>query len=130
MVTPKLSGRKEIDIGGTVMDMLMVMSEGNPGAITVLSEMLKSDEALGFFLILGLDDMNIRGTQVWIGYKDYCGQDINKFIEATKNRDPEMVRVINQEGARGNHKDKAVDGGASYPGGRLLLDESPVEAGA
>jgi len=128
MATPKLSDRKEIDIGSTVMDMMMVMSENNPGAITVLSEMLKVDEALGFLLILWLDDMNIRGTQVWIGYKNYCGQDINKFIEATKNRDSEMIRVINEEGARGNHKDKAVEGGASYPGRRFLLKETMVGA--
>jgi hypothetical protein len=123
-VGEQVSERPEIDLGGTVMDFLVTMSEGNPGAITVLSQVLKSDEDLGFLLVLQLDDMNIRGTQVWIGYKDYCGQDIDKFIDCVKNRDPEMIRAINEEGVKGNHKDKAVHSGASFPGGRFLLGQN------
>ena len=82
---------------------------------------LKQEPNIGYVLILGLDDMNIRGSQIWIGYKDYCKEDIMKFIQAIKDRDPEMINKINQESLNGNHNDRAVIGGASFPNGRELL---------
>jgi hypothetical protein len=60
------------------MDTLILMAEGNPGALNVLIELEKSDNLVW---AMHLDDMNIRGTQIWLGYKDYCKQDLNKFVE-------------------------------------------------
>ena len=114
------STRKEIDMMASTMDFLVAMSEGNPGAINVLMQMMDKSE-MGLLDILSLDDMNIQGTQIWIGYKDYCGQDIDKFIECVRNRDNDMIAKINEEGLRGNHKDKAVYSGASSPNNRILL---------
>lgn len=105
--------REEIKLDTSAMDLIVSMSEGNPGAVTVIAQLLK-DKDMGLIFLLNLDDMNIRGTQIWVGYKDYCKEDIDKFREAVKKRDPEMVAKINAEGLRGNHKDKAVVGGASY----------------
>jgi len=105
--------RKEIGLNDSVMETIIIMSEGNPGAITVLVQLLE-DKEKGLFYILRLDDMNIRGTQIWIGYKDYCKQDIENFKTAILKRDPLMIEAINKEGGRGNHPDKAVSNGASY----------------
>jgi hypothetical protein len=112
--------RKEIDSKATTLDLITLMSEGNPGAINVLMQLMKETEE-GLILAVHLDDMNIRGTQIWIGYKDYCGEDIHKFAECVKTRDQGMVDKINAEGLRGNHKDKAVKSGASYK--REMLEE-------
>jgi hypothetical protein len=111
--------RKDIGLHDTGMDLLMTMSEGNPGALRVLSEMLT--DPIGFMQVLSLDDMNIRGTQIWVGYKDYCGEDILKFRECVKTRDPGMVEAINNEGRAGNHTWMAVTSGASFKGGRKYL---------
>lgn len=88
--------REEIGFNKSTMDCLVAMAEGNPGAITVLSEILQKDPH-GLITVLHLDDMNIRGPQIWVGYKDFCGQDIHKFIECVKNRDGEMIDAINNE---------------------------------
>lgn len=88
--------RKKVSLNMTVVDIAVLMSEGNPGALRVIGEILESDPQ-GPFILLDLDDMNIRGSQVWVGYKDYCGQNINKFKDAAKARDPKMVAVINHE---------------------------------
>jgi len=87
--------REEIKLEDSVMDVVIKMSEGNPGAVTVLSQMLKGDDLL---LLLHLDDMNIRGSQIWVGYKDHCHQDIELFKACIKSRDVEMVNTINNSG--------------------------------
>jgi len=102
--------REKIGINESLMDILFKLSEGNPGAITVLMQMLK--QPLGFLQILHLDDMNMWGSQIWVGYKYYCGQDIVKFMEALKTRDPEMVRVVNEQ--CGDSGELAVTSGASF----------------
>ena len=57
------------------------MSEGNPGAITVMTEMIKKDLLSGMASIFIIDDMNIRGSQIWICYKDVCNCDIDKLMK-------------------------------------------------
>lgn len=104
--------RKSIELKTTAIDLAVLMSEGNPGAATVLGRLMQNDK--DFPLILNLDDMNIRGTQIWIGYKDFCGEDMDKFKTAIGDRSPEMVEIINKVGQLGNHSHKAVTQGASF----------------
>ena len=80
----------------TNLELLVIMSEGNPGALTALTQILNKDPVTGVMTILHMDDMNIRGPQVWVGYKDYCGEDIEKFVEALQKRDEGMVLMINE----------------------------------
>ena len=105
--------REKIGLLDTGMDILLKMSEGNPGAATVLAELLKKDGTDGFFAILGLDDMNIRGSQVWVGYKDHCGMDMDRFLKAIKDRDADMVERTNEACAMTAEDEKAVTSGAS-----------------
>jgi hypothetical protein len=88
---------------GTVTD----LAEGNPGALNVI--MLLLNDNRGFIDLLSLDDMNIRGPQIWIGYSDYCERNIEAFRAAVRARDPELVECINSEYA----DEQAVVGGAS-----------------
>ena len=112
--------REPIDPILSPQDMIMLMGEGNPGAMTVLAHMMGTS-AENLPLILDLDDMNIRGTQIWVGYKLHCEQDLKRFIQCVKDRDEKMVEAINTEGRRGNHPHMAVKRGASNPGGRRML---------
>lgn len=89
--------RKKIELSDTTADVLLKMAEGNPGAITVLTAILDTYGNEGLMLILSLDDMNVRGSQIWVGYKDYCGEDINKFVQCINDRDRDMLNTINSQ---------------------------------
>lgn len=61
----------------SIMDMMMTMSEGNPGALTVLMQMMQDPR--GFMDILLLDTLDIRGSKVWMLYSDSCDKNTGKF---------------------------------------------------
>lgn len=92
---------EKIELTDTITDILFKLSGGNPGALNVLIQILKSGQSAdAIILMLSLDDMRVRGSSVWVGYKDFAGEDINVFIAAIRERDPEMLAVINSERAR------------------------------
>lgn len=102
--------RTSIPPSVSAIELAVIMSEGNPGALSVLIAIIHKDPVKGMFDILHLDDMNIRGPQIWIGYKDHCGQDLDRFLKALRERDAEMISKINK-----NHPEElAVEGGASF----------------
>ena len=106
-----MNEREKINVHATLVDIMLLISEGNPGAIREIEEIIDNDTISGFMTILGLDDMNIRGSQIWIGYKDHCEENLDKFITAIRTRDADMVTTINNE--PGN-TEIAVTSGASY----------------
>ena len=106
------TARPKIELEDTMFDAIYKISEGVPGAMVGITKLMESDEA-GFMLLLGLDDMNIRGSQVWEAYKYLYNEDAKKFAKAVKNRDKNMVDFINQEMASVGGE-KAVTGGASF----------------
>jgi hypothetical protein len=112
--------RKEVNIGDSIKETLFLFGEGNPGGLCVLMELMQ-DKERGFIDVLSLDDMNIRGTQIWIGYKGHCNEDLEVFRKAIRERSREMVDTINEEGLRGNHEHMAVTGGASHSGNRKMF---------
>ncbi len=77
----------KIQLTDTAPDILVKMSEGNHGAVSVLIRMLKEGEAIdpqsfmgGLGAILGLDTHRIYGSKIWMLYKDVCGQDLVKMM--------------------------------------------------
>jgi hypothetical protein len=116
-----MTSREEINIDGSVLDMLLLMSEGNPGAATVLSRIMNKCDA-GAMSIFDLDDMNIRGSQIWVAFKYVCNEDLDMLCEKLKKRDPSMVEAINKEMSRiPTYEWLAVQRGASKPGVRDTL---------
>lgn len=87
--------RVKLELSDSMMDIIVKMSEGNLGALTVLTTIIETEKEKGLLTILHLDDMNIRGEQIWLGFKDHCGEDINEFIECTTKRNKEMLKTIN-----------------------------------
>ena len=106
------TARPKIEFNDTTLETMIKMSEGTPGAIVAIGNIVKSDE-LGPMLLLGLDDMNIRGSQIWVAYKDLYKENTDRFVKAIRNRDKNMVDFINQEIATIGGE-KAVTGGASF----------------
>ena len=72
--------KEKITPNMSMMDMLMVMSEGNPGALTVLMNMLS--DPTGLLKILSLDSLGIRGPKIWMLYKDCSGENMDKFYKS------------------------------------------------
>jgi hypothetical protein len=75
------------------------MAEGNPGAISVMSMLLKKFNEDGLFAIIRLDDMQIRGWKIWVGFKDYCKQDLDLFYKLINSHDKDMLEFIKLESA-------------------------------
>ena len=118
--------RKNLDVFSMdIFDVCVAMSEGNMGAVNVLKNVLSEKDMLeGTMFLLNLDDMNIWGSQIWVAYKDYCGEKLDLFFESVSKRDSKMVEAVNIETARSGGGPKAVTNGASY--GRKELTNSEV----
>ena len=104
--------REKVSLFDNGMDVLIKMSEGNPGGLSILAELSKKERGVNIFH--GLDDMNIRGWQIWCGYKDYCKSNLDTFIDAIKKRDSDMVDKINEQAIRDQSPERAVTSGASF----------------
>lgn len=70
---------------------LVAMSEGNPGCASVLGQIAQKGEVIdpqmafeGLGHIMMLDTYNIYGSNVWVFYKDMCGQNIVRIIGAIR----------------------------------------------
>lgn len=105
--------RTKISFTDNLGGVIVTMAEGNPGALTVLMQLVK-DDPMGFMDVLNLDDMDMRGPQIWIAYKDHCKGDIEAFRKAVRDRDPEMVKTVNESRGNDPAAPKAVVHGASY----------------
>jgi len=99
--------RKPIHMDDSLREVLLKMAEDNPGAMRVLMKILGKFGYGCLSLILQLDSMNIRGKQIWIGYRYHCDADIDRFIRCIRDRDPEMIERINREGQNGMYPHKA-----------------------
>lgn len=73
-----------ITLESTPISAIVAMSEGNPGAVQALSELMKTD--MGFIDLCHLDDAGIYGSDIWVGYKNVCDFDIEKFIGMARGR--------------------------------------------
>lgn len=60
-----------------MMDMMMVLSEGNPGALTILTKMMNDPRSIMDILLL--DSLDIRGSKIWMLYSDSCDKNVGKF---------------------------------------------------
>ena len=109
--------RKSLELSDTPMDIILKMSERNPGGLNVVMSILDLppedvDHFMGpMGLLLDLDDMNIRGSQIWLAYKDHCKEDLPTLVKAIRDRDPQMVKTIND---LSSGEEVAVTAGGSY----------------
>ena len=88
--------RQAIDLDMEVEEVLAIMSEGDPQALYILTEILQKNQQ-GPQIILDLDDMNIRGRQITVGCQQVCLKSIKRFVQMVYNRSPWLVDEINKE---------------------------------
>lgn len=89
--------RKSID-GLHGIELVMVMAEGNPGAVGVMTTMIRErGSVIASIMIRILDMMNIRGSQIWVAYKDYAGSDMNRLVDALSTNDSGLIAKVNEE---------------------------------
>ena len=76
----------KIELTDSTFDVVMKMSEGNPGAADAIMQMLKGGEEIdpqglmgGFGNILMLDTWEIYGTEIYILWNDKCQWDLRKL---------------------------------------------------
>lgn len=112
--------RIEINSDDSLREVLLKMSEENPSAMRVMLKIIERLGNSGFSFLLQLDDMNIRGMQIFVGYKYHCGGDLDQFIKCVQEGDPRMVETINKEGRKGRYPHRAVTRGA-FAGTREFL---------
>ncbi len=75
-----------ITINMTFKEAILVMVEGNPGAVAVLGQLFKKRGEDAIVLCCHLDEMGIYGSDIWIAYKDVCGEKIDKLIPMITDR--------------------------------------------
>lgn len=107
---PDVRQRPKLDIGSD-RGIFLTMCEGNPGALQVLMKL--AEDPMGLMFILDLDDMGMRGSQIWIAWKDHCKCDLEVFKKALRDRDPAMVATVNAHRGTAPGTPQAVTGGAS-----------------
>jgi hypothetical protein len=76
----------KIKLTDNLADIFFKLSEGNPGALNVLVTIVKDedidpDDFLGpLGTLLSFDTHQIYGSNIWILYKDICGESIVKTV--------------------------------------------------
>jgi hypothetical protein len=108
--------RKELSPFNGLTDIMGIMMEGNPGALRVMCEVAQkqNNQTITLNFLLNLDDMNMRGAQIYVAWNDFCKNDHNRFIECVTNRDEKMIEAVNTEGKIKSYKHKAVKNSGSY----------------
>ncbi len=73
---------------------IMDICKGNPGAMSVIIKLI---DAAKFDVIEEIKEMGMRGCQIWIGYKDFCHEDIEDFASRVSKKDGDMIDLCNRE---------------------------------
>ena len=74
------NNKTRITANMSMEEMLITMSEGNPGALTCMMQMMNSDP-MALLDILLFDSMGIYGSKIYMVWNDCCGRDMKKFKE-------------------------------------------------
>ena len=106
--------RKErIELTDTTIDVMMKMAGGNPGALTVVTELLKrapdidKDSAMGGLgPILSLDTLGIYESRIWELYKDVCGQNITKMLAVLRGHQLGFLTQVQIDKAIGSETER------------------------
>lgn len=76
-----------IQLEDSIGSVIAKMAEGNPGAIGAIMEMMKEGEAIdpqgfmgGLGVVLGLDTLEIYGTDIYILWNDKCNRDVREVL--------------------------------------------------
>lgn len=66
-----------------IKEAIIEMSEGNPGALTCMMEMIDSNP-MAMLDILYFDSLGIYGSKIYMLWNDCCDRDMNKLNETLR----------------------------------------------
>ncbi len=71
---------EELIYAELIYEVFLTVSQGNPGAITVVTQLLKTypGEFMGF--VDKLVSLSLVGSELWVKYKE-CGNDLSRLAE-------------------------------------------------
>lgn len=76
-----------IEMNMTILDIVVALSEGNPGAINVLMEIVLNnpridpDDTFGpLGPLFELDNLDCYGSRIWMLYKDVCKHNLVEML--------------------------------------------------
>ena len=76
-----------IELEDSQLDVMMKMSEGNPGALTAMMDIIKEHESIdpqavmgGLGAILILDNWGIYGSSIYVLWNDKCNRDVRTML--------------------------------------------------
>lgn len=79
----------KIKLNDSMMDVMMKMSEGNPGALTFLMEMMRKQNWYGgadsFTAILSFDTIGLYGSELYMLWNDCCNRDLTQVELVLRN---------------------------------------------
>ncbi len=83
--------KNRIKLEDTFMDVMTKMSLGNPGAVFVMAQMLRYGRFIDptpepVLTIMHLDGMGIYGSQIWVLYKNICGESLVNLLALLRYR--------------------------------------------
>jgi len=129
------SHRSELDSSiedsvGTVKQ----MAEGHTHAQKLLLRMLGEGRGRGWACIYFLDDMNIRGSQIWICFRDVAEKDLGVFMDLIEHGDRRqpLVDCCNHPNILRSTRQVAVLMGAMINGRQTVgdaLEDTPQALG-
>jgi hypothetical protein len=77
--------------GDTINDVIFKLSEGHPAAASVLAELLQ-DRVSGLFACMDIDDMDLRGEDIWFAYHEMCSGNLAEFRGRLAAHDESLLR--------------------------------------
>ena len=80
-----------LKIFGTIEENFKIFSDGNPGAIKVLFELMKQAEDKIGLLLITLDKMQLYGSHIYMLWNDCCDRNINKVIKILELYELEII---------------------------------------
>ncbi len=78
----------------STQDVIVAMCDGNPGAINVCCQLIKTDEH-GLMDVLRMDTAQIYGPNIWVAYKDICDEDIEEMRQRLRSGELEILLKAN-----------------------------------
>jgi hypothetical protein len=72
----------------SLKEVLILMSDGNPGAATVLVQLIKSGDVETIERLLEYD---IKGSHIWVLYKDLCDQSLQTMAKLVQKCPKEIL---------------------------------------
>lgn len=77
---------EKIKLSDSTMDVVLKMSEGNPGAMNVIMQLMMEPNTIdpdnglgGMGVVLRLDSIGIYGTGIYVLHNDLCGRNMAKM---------------------------------------------------